>query len=118
MITRTRARRGALWAGAAIGAAGVLLYLMSLVVSIRHVSMGQSVLVGGGALVGNGAAVGGPVGWTIEWGPARWWYLLPRWRSQPGGPDWIVLPGWVLIALGLVCGYFLLPKDPAPGHCP
>src|SRR4051812_35662866 len=117
MITRARARRAALWCGLGGGAAAALLYLLSLAVTIQRVAGGERVQIGSGALVGSHASQGIPLGWSVS-SVSSGWYFLPRWRDQPGSVDWIVLPLWVPLALGLLCGYFLLPKDPAPGHCP
>src|SRR5262245_20974321 len=136
MISRAQVRRLLIRVGLGVGAAGVLIYLMSFVGWLAYGDAYRDISFGRGGIIvtwsgqqrgtqvaptGGGAPTFVPsavhVGFQVY---QAQWVWLPRLtypqRDYPWGE--LVIPAWVMIGVGLLCVYRLLPPGGAPGMCP
>ena len=130
MVTRGQVRRWLRWGGLVAGAAAALGYVFSLIGEVTLRLGEREWIVGGGAM---------RTRWDIRPPPAgpvsppptprpsgvyfasgvRWWWS-PYWRESDAGarvPGTMIVPLWLPLLLGLVCGYFTLSAGFGPGRC-
>jgi hypothetical protein len=135
MITRGQVRRSLKNAGLVAGAIGLLVGVMSLFGTFEVATKGHTrvLSVGLGAIQYRKSATnyemqvlrspppGGfppptPVAGHMRFNPANGfpWHMLPKVSHKEG----IILPWWMLVALGLFCVYRLLPDERTLQLCP
>lgn len=117
MLTRQKVRRKACWV--AVGAFCLLALIISLFGQITFATPNEVVQLRRGSF-------------AVYWGMhpqlrneiSQHWRLLPSVSEPPGietgrgnSPGWFVLPLWLPAALGLWCGYLLLPPRTPSSRC-
>lgn len=129
MITRGHVRRGLRRGGLVVGAAGLLGYLFSLAGAVTISMQNREFTLGGGAVQAKwsiwsapvpGVAPPVPPRFAVSFESGRRWWWAPLW-VQPYEKVYnygtLVVPLWMPVLLGLVCGYLSLPEGFGPGRC-
>lgn len=128
MITRARIRRSFIWLCLPLGALGIAGYVVSFLGPVSYDWAGDRRLdAGRGAAVLSWIEID-PGSWMVAYSPlqpdpSRRWRWMPRLgtHSDALNPSahvgYLVLPYWVLLAIGAVGVYYLLPPGFPRGRC-
>lgn len=136
-MTRRTVRRAITHCGLGVGAAGLLLLALSFVVEFRRQAASSVVCIGRGGFavtwygqmrtrsVRSSATSASILPSLTEWtaGPpldGAAWYWIPSSgaRSSPGDDAQLVIPWWLMVLIGGLSVYMLLPEDAPAGQCP
>ena len=123
MLTKRQVRRAVTYTGLVLGAIGLLTLILSLfgALEIASPARRRTITIGHGAIRYESSLASfpipnsGPASPTVRFSSNAFpWFI---WPSAKQGMH-IVIPWWILLALGLYSAYRLLPDDHAPNLCP
>jgi hypothetical protein len=124
VLTRRHIRRSLAWTGVGIGIVGLVGYILSAIAPIEHTWSGDRFFVAGRGGLAMYWVVHGPRDWngTIRGVDRIHWVWLPRYLVENSAVSnhlvgRMIVPYWVLIFLGAVAAYRILPAGYPRGRC-